>query len=373
MEEHEAAYHTVSGASICASFFAGGKFTMTQHHLQAEEKQEYVLLRVVHRANDYTYVTANMGPPSYDNTFDAFPAATKFRPVSRTHWPVVQGPQTATVVGPGDIHTDKYGRVKLQFHWDRRGKKDDKSSCWVRVSQNWAGKVYEVLNHGALPDLLDAAEEPRQALDFRLEAREVTAEGTPAPVRMLDYGEYYPPGPARQTGWTTYAAHRDGPYFVFGNQIKPEFRGDRFRPTFFAAGWRVEEETLKSEQIDEARKRAASPAYAAMRTAWLNALPPAERATADPILIEMCDVSGIVIKRTMWNASDTSQIELDHIEEVARFWNRLGNNTPHQARRDFYYEPKNLQILDKPTNASKGGPSVNPAVGPGFRGPSNRP
>jgi len=190
---------------------------------------------------------------------------------------------------------------------------------------------------------------------------------------MLDYGEYYPPGPARQTGWTTYAAHRDGPYFVFGNQIKPEFRGDRFRPTFFAAGWRVEEETLKSEQIDEARKRAASPAYAAMRTAWLNALPPAERATADPILIEMCDVSGIVIKRTMWNASDTSQIELDHIEEVARFWNRLGNNTPHQARRDFYYELKNLQILDKPTNASKGGPSVNPAVGPGFRGPSNRP
>ena len=142
MEEHEAAYHTVSGASICASFFAGGKFTMTQHHLEAEEKQEYVLRRVVHRASDYRYITANIGPPSYDNTFEAFPSATKFRPASRTHWPIVQGPQTATVVGPpGEIiHTDKHGRVKLQFHWDRRGKKDDKSSCWVRVSQNWAGK-----------------------------------------------------------------------------------------------------------------------------------------------------------------------------------------------------------------------------------------
>src|SRR5215831_100504 len=140
MEEHEAAYHTVAGASICASFFAGGKFTMSRHHLQAEEKQEYVLQHVVHRASDYTYITANMGPPSYDNTFEAFPAATKFRAASRTQWPVVQGPQTATVVGPGDIHTDKHGRVKLQFHWDRRGKKDDKSSCWVRVSQNWAGK-----------------------------------------------------------------------------------------------------------------------------------------------------------------------------------------------------------------------------------------
>ena len=142
MEEHEAAYHTVSGASICASFFAGGKFTMTQHHLASEEKQEYVLRRVVHRARDYSYITANMGPPSYDNTFEAFPSATKFRPASRTPWPIVHGPQTATVVGPpGEIiHTDKHGRVKLQFHWDRRGKKDDKSSCWVRVSQGWAGK-----------------------------------------------------------------------------------------------------------------------------------------------------------------------------------------------------------------------------------------
>jgi type VI secretion system secreted protein VgrG len=82
MEEHEASYHTVAGASICASFFAGGTFTMTQHHLAAEEKQGYVLQRVVHRASDYTYITANMGPPSYDNTFEAFPAKTQFRAAS---------------------------------------------------------------------------------------------------------------------------------------------------------------------------------------------------------------------------------------------------------------------------------------------------
>jgi type VI secretion system secreted protein VgrG len=142
MEEHEAAYHTVAGVSICASFFAGGKFTMTRHHLQAEEKQEYVLQRLAHRASDYTYITANAGPPSYDNSFEAFPAATQFRPAGRTPWPTVHGPQTATVVGPpGEIiHTDKHGRVKLHFHWDRRGKRNDKDSCWVRVSQNWAGK-----------------------------------------------------------------------------------------------------------------------------------------------------------------------------------------------------------------------------------------
>ena len=54
----------------------------------------------------------------------------------------MQGPQTAVVVGPGgeEIYTDKYGRVKVQFHWDREGKKDENSSCWVRVSQPWAGK-----------------------------------------------------------------------------------------------------------------------------------------------------------------------------------------------------------------------------------------
>jgi type VI secretion system secreted protein VgrG len=142
MEEHEAAYHTITGASICASFFAGGKFTMAQHHLEAEEKQEYVLSRVAHQASDHAYITGDAGAPNYDNTFECFPAATPFRPASRTPWPTVQGPQTATVVGPpGEtIYTDKYGRVKLQFHWDRRGKRDDKSSCWVRVSQNWAGK-----------------------------------------------------------------------------------------------------------------------------------------------------------------------------------------------------------------------------------------
>jgi type VI secretion system secreted protein VgrG len=59
-----------------------------------------------------------------------------------TQKPLVGGPQTATVVGPGgeEIFTDKYGRVKVQFHWDREGQRDDKSSCWVRVSQIWAGK-----------------------------------------------------------------------------------------------------------------------------------------------------------------------------------------------------------------------------------------
>ena len=57
--------------------------------------------------------------------------------------PFVQGPQTAVVVGPAgeEIYTDKYGRVKVQFHWDREGKKDENSSCWIRVSQPWAARA----------------------------------------------------------------------------------------------------------------------------------------------------------------------------------------------------------------------------------------
>jgi type VI secretion system secreted protein VgrG len=70
------------------------------------------------------------------------PSSQQFRPSRQTPKPFVQGPQTAVVVGPAgeEIHTDDYGRIKVQFHWDRYGKKDEHSSCWIRVSQMWAGK-----------------------------------------------------------------------------------------------------------------------------------------------------------------------------------------------------------------------------------------
>ena len=72
----------------------------------------------------------------------------QFRPRRATPKPFVQGPQTAVVVGPGgdEIYTDKYGRVKVQFHWDRYGKKDENSSCWIRVSSPWAGKAWGTIS-----------------------------------------------------------------------------------------------------------------------------------------------------------------------------------------------------------------------------------
>ncbi|MBX3323516.1 MAG: type VI secretion system tip protein VgrG [Phycisphaeraceae bacterium] len=76
------------------------------------------------------------------SSIDAIEATRRFRPAISSSRPIVQGPQTAMVVGPADqeIYTDKHGRVKVQFHWDRYGQHDQESSCWIRSSQPWAGK-----------------------------------------------------------------------------------------------------------------------------------------------------------------------------------------------------------------------------------------
>lgn len=85
------------------------------------------------------------GEPKLDAR--AFFAAEPFLPPKVTPRPVASGVQSATVVGPAgqEIHTDEFGRVRVQFPWDRLGKHDDDSSCWIRVSQGWAGTGYGVL------------------------------------------------------------------------------------------------------------------------------------------------------------------------------------------------------------------------------------
>ena len=78
---------------------------------------------------------------SYTNNFACIPLETQYRPRRTTPKPVIHGAQTAIVVGPPgeEIYTNEHGQVKVQFHWDREGNKDDKSSCLIRVSQLWAG------------------------------------------------------------------------------------------------------------------------------------------------------------------------------------------------------------------------------------------
>ncbi|MCK4660090.1 MAG: type VI secretion system tip protein VgrG [Phycisphaerae bacterium] len=85
--------------------------------------------------------------PVYECRFECIPAATSYRPPRATPWPVMRGTQTARVVGPSgeEIYTDEYGRVKVQFNWDREGKFDENSSCWIRVSQGSAGGQYGIM------------------------------------------------------------------------------------------------------------------------------------------------------------------------------------------------------------------------------------
>jgi len=144
MEAEEAAYDVVAGSSRCRSFSPGLKFTIRRHHCKAEEGKGYVLTSVEHRATEAGGYATGGGEASeldYSNAFECIPDATVFRPARLTPKPLIHGTQTATVVGPSGekIFVDKHGRVKVQFHWDREGKKDDNSSCWVRVSQPWGG------------------------------------------------------------------------------------------------------------------------------------------------------------------------------------------------------------------------------------------
>ena len=107
-----------------------------------------MLTSVSHTARQAGYRSGESDGGTYENQFTCIPAAVPYRPSRTTPKPVVPGTQTAVVVGPAgeEIFTDKYGRVKVQFHWDREGKNDADSSCWVRVGTPWAGKNWGMIH-----------------------------------------------------------------------------------------------------------------------------------------------------------------------------------------------------------------------------------
>jgi type VI secretion system secreted protein VgrG len=131
MEEAEVANKVLRGAGYCRAFFAGAKTTVEKHY-RADVNASYLLLAVEHDASE----------EEYSNSFEAIPADVPLRPARTTAQPVIAGTQTALVVGKSgeEIWTDKYGRVKVQFHWDQKGKNDENSSCWIRVAHGWAGQ-----------------------------------------------------------------------------------------------------------------------------------------------------------------------------------------------------------------------------------------
>jgi type VI secretion system secreted protein VgrG len=143
MQEEESPAVIVSGESACRAFIPGFQFTLSGHY-RSDLDGPYVLTTVRHMASvGASYSTSAYAvAENYSNQFVCIPLATPFRPPRITPKPIIQGPQTAVVTGPSgeEIFTDKNGCVKVHFHWDRYGKYDDKSSCWIRVSQTLAGK-----------------------------------------------------------------------------------------------------------------------------------------------------------------------------------------------------------------------------------------
>src|ERR1035437_7460327 len=138
------------GASGCRYFSAGYQFTL-QDHYRSDLNQAYLLTAVRHMASQGAGFQVGGGggeEPTYRNSFECIPFSIPFRPQRVTPEPFVQGCQTAVVVGPAgeEIYTDKYGRVKVQFHWDREGKKNENSSCWIRVSHPWAGQGWGAIS-----------------------------------------------------------------------------------------------------------------------------------------------------------------------------------------------------------------------------------
>ena len=133
IEERELPGKELRGTSHIRSFVTGQFFEMDKHP-RKDLNAEWVLRWISHAADLSTY----------KNDFRAFPKTVPFRPMRTTRKPLIIGTQTAKVVGPAgeEIYTDKYGRIKLWFHWDRIGKGDEKTSCWVRVAQPWAGKKW---------------------------------------------------------------------------------------------------------------------------------------------------------------------------------------------------------------------------------------
>jgi type VI secretion system secreted protein VgrG len=142
LEAEQAQRHTVRGDGTSRALRSGCSFALTDHY-RPDANQSYLLLEVEHFAQTGGY-RQNAAPPHYWNRFLAVPADVPYRAPRTTPHPVVHGSQTALVVGPAgeEVWVDRHGRIKVQFYWDRQGRKDENSSLWIRVAQPWAGKGY---------------------------------------------------------------------------------------------------------------------------------------------------------------------------------------------------------------------------------------
>jgi len=143
LEAGKALEEQANGTSTCPRLLAGFTFKLEGHDFKAFNR-EYLLVGVSHSGQQPQALEEQDGAgagANYSNNFLAIPSTVTYRPLRTIEKPFVRGMQTATVVGRKgeEIHTDEWGRVAVQFHWDRMGKNDENSSCWIRVGQMWGG------------------------------------------------------------------------------------------------------------------------------------------------------------------------------------------------------------------------------------------
>lgn len=137
--------HVVANGSVRA--LQPGYRLAVEDHFVDKLNTDYVVLSVMEHGDGGDFRAGGDGP-SYRSRFVGMPWSNDYRPIRKTPRPIIHGTQTAIVVGPSgeEIYTDEHGRVKLQFHWDRVGSKDENSSCWVRVSYAWAGEGWGAIH-----------------------------------------------------------------------------------------------------------------------------------------------------------------------------------------------------------------------------------
>ena len=152
LERHRADYRQSEGASDQPTL-RSGYFLPLRSHPRDEWNDLWLLTEVIHEGKQPQVLEESVTSDTqaadgfqqgYRNRFLATPWDTPFRPPQEHPKPRVLGAQTAVVTGPAgeEIHCDQYGRVKVQFHWDREGQADERTSCWLRVSSSWAGDRY---------------------------------------------------------------------------------------------------------------------------------------------------------------------------------------------------------------------------------------
>lgn len=163
LQELRVARKSAAGESVCRHLIPGYTFELSGFPRDSLNAQYLLTALATEGAQPQVLDETSSGSGSrFSNAFECIPFSVPYRPARLTPKPFVKGAQTAIVVGPKgeEIYTDEFGRIKVQFHWDREGQGDEHASCWIRTSQAWAGAGWGALSiprigHEVIVDFLE--------------------------------------------------------------------------------------------------------------------------------------------------------------------------------------------------------------------------